>query len=333
MAAEAHTDFDPRVKVEGGVLAKARNLFPNQGMHRNAAFIAGLHPRAIDYLQQAPVLAAAFGVKANTRADRLFIAMRMGGPIERGERLRSVMASVNIPSPLRKLSGYAISPFMSSFVRDLADLDTSTLSQCIPDKPRAQREWLASLRDYRSRIYMRGMSPRLGFAWIARHAHRCDEGQAADFADFVSRHPSVDIDRWSLERMMNEVELWHDRLAADTSLTQYGLSLKPSTLIDLSDWPQHAEVGGFEFFKLSTPYMLLEEGRRMRHCVASYIPRVVSGRCHIYSVRADMRRMATLEVVGTRVAQLKGFANKLPIKAVEAAAYQFARDGNPSKAA
>lgn len=308
----------------------ARALFPNKGMHGNAAFIASLHPRAIEYLQQAPVLAAAFGVKSNTRADRLFIAMRVGGPIERGERLRSVMASVQIATPLRKLCGYAISPFMSTFVRELGDLDSSTLSQCIPDKPRAQREWLASLRDYRSRMRVRGQSPRRGFSWIARYAHRCDEGQAADFGDFVGYHPSIEIDRWSFERMSNEVELWHDRLNADSSLKEYGGMLSPTTVIDLSGWPDHAEVGGFEFFKLSTPAMLLEEGRRMRHCVASYIPQVMSGQSHIFSVRADMRRMATLQIRGRHVVQLKAFANKLPIKAVESAATQFALQHSPA---
>ena len=319
--------------VDADCVARARSLFPNQGMHRNAAFIAGLHPRAIDYLEQAPVLAAAFGVKANTRADRLFIAMRIGGPIERGERLRGVMASVGIQTPLRKLTGYAVTPFMSDFVRELNDLDASTLSQSIPDKPSDQRRWLASLREWRNRMRACGRSPRTGFSWIARHAKACGDGQAGDLADFLIRHPSTDISRWSFERMCNEVELWHDRLNADTSLGKYGAMLSPGTVIDLSDWPDHLELAGFEFFKLSTPSMLMEEGRRMRHCVSSYIPYVMSGGVHIYSVRANMRRMATLQINGARLVQLKGFANKHPIRAVEIAAQQFAKDANPDKPA
>lgn len=319
--------------IDADCVTRARRLFPNQGMHRNAAFIAGLHPRAIDYLEQAPVLAAAFGVKANTRADRLFIAMRIGGPIERGERLRGVMASVGIQTPLRKLTGYAVTPFMSDFVRELNDLDPSTLSQSIPDKPSEQRHWLAALRDWRLRMRVRGRSPKTGFSWIARHAKSCDEGQAGDLADFLIQNPALDISRWSFERMCNEVELWHDRLNADTSLGQYGAMLTPATVIDLSDWPDHLELGGFEFFKLSTPSMLMEEGRRMRHCVSSYIPHVMSGGVHIYSVRANMRRMATMQINGSRVVQLKGFANKHPIKAVEVAAQQFARIANPEKPA
>ena len=311
---------------------RARGLFPNQGMHRNAEFIAELHPRAIEYLEQAPVLAAAFGVKANSRADRLYIASRIGGSIERGERLRTVMAAVQIAAPLRKLKGYAIQPYMADFVRDLNDLHPSTLSQTIPDKPSAQRKWLGALREYRKRMRLNYSSPKLGFAWIAQHAHRCGESEASDFADFVSRNKSADISRWSFERMANEVQLWHDRLAADSSLVKLGVGITPTTVIDLSDWPDHAEVGGFEFFKLSTPSMLIEEGRRMRHCVASYIPRVMNGGCHIYSIRADLRRMATLEIVGSRAAQIKAFANKMPSQAVSDAARSFTMLHTPGAA-
>jgi hypothetical protein len=310
---------------EGGVLSEARKIYPNQGMHRNAQFIAELHPRAIDYLRQAPVLAAAFGVKKNGRADRLYVAMRIGGPISRGERLRSVMAAVGLQTPLRKLSGYAVTPMVSEFVRELCDLDPSTLSQSIPDKPAEQRRWMASMRDWRMRMRCYDRSPRTGFAWIAKHGKLCEDGQAGDIADFVARNPSTDISRWTFDRMCHEVELWHDRLAADRSLTKYSAILQPNTVIDLSDHVDHAEMDGFEFFKLATPAMLMEEGRRMRHCVASYIPLVMGGGVHIYSIRAGMRRMATLQLNGTRVAQLKAFANRLPVKAVEAAAHRFAR--------
>jgi hypothetical protein len=314
---------------ENPVLTQARAIFPNMGMHRNAEFIAGLHPRAIDYLAQAPVLAAAFGVKAITRSDRLYVAMRIGGPIERGERLRNVMRAVGIQLPLRKLTGFAIAPFLSDFIRELNDLDPSTLSQAIPVKPGAQRKWLGSLKAYRHRMRLNYSSPKIGFSWIARHAHLCEDGRAADFADFIARNPAADFERWSLDRMSNEVELWHDRLAADKSLGKFGAGITPNTVIDLSDWPDHAECEGFEFFKLATPSMFMEEGRRMRHCVASYIPRVMNGDCHVYSVRLDMRRMATLEIVGQKPVQLKAFANRLPAAGIKKAANAFVKDHAP----
>lgn len=312
------------------IVSEAASLFPNQGMHRNAEFIASLHPRAIDYLRQAPVLAAAFGVKHNTRSDRLYIAMRIGGPIERGERLRAVMGAVGIPTPLRKLAPFAVTPMLSNFIRDLADIPPSTLSQAIPAKPGDQRKWISELRDYRRRMAYRRASQRLGFSWIARYAHLCEQGQASDIADFIYSHRDADFERWSFERMANEVQLWHDRLAADQSLEKYGIAITPGTVIDLSDWPAHVETEHFEFFKLATPSMLMEEGRRMRHCVASYIGDVMSGKCHIYSMRADMRRVATVEIVGRQVVQIKGFANKRPAQSVITSADAFAREHCPT---
>ena len=308
---------------------RACAIFPNQGMHRNAMFITDLDPRAIDYLEQAPVLAASFGVKRLVKADRLYLACRIGPPIKRGEKLRNVMDAVQIARPLRKLKPSSIMPFMTEFVRELNDLDASTLAQVIPEKPGAQQAWLRALRDYRHRMRINCGNPRLGFAWIARHAQRCEKGQSSDIADFILCHQGADIDRWSFERMTNEVTLWHDRLAADRDLKKYGSIIQPDTVIDLSDWPDHAELKGFEFFKLATPSMLMEEGRRMRHCVASYVPRVMAGECHLYSVRREMRRMATMEIVNGRVVQLKGHSNRLPSNAVTDAASQFARDLKP----
>lgn len=318
---------------EQTVETQAASMFPNMGMHRNARFIASLHPRAIDYLHQAPILAASFGYKWESRADRLYVASRVGGPIERGEKLKVVMAAVQLAMPLRKLQPFAITPTLCSFVRDLRDLPPSVLSQAIPEKPGAQRDWLTSLSQYRYQMRSNRGSEKRGFHWIARHAQRCGKGQAGDIADFVHMHPSTDIDRWSFERMENEVQLWHDRLAADRSVAHLGIGITPGTVIDLSDWPDHAQHSGFEFFKLSTPSMMMEEGRRMRHCVASYIPRVMNGGVHIYSIRLDMRRMATLEIVGNRVAQIKAFANKIPAKGVIAAAASFAKTFNPEAAA
>lgn len=313
--------------------AQAICIYPNQGMHRNAAFIASLHPRAVDYLQQAPVLAASFRCKFSTRADRLYVASRIGGPIQRGEKLKVVMASVGLATPLRKLLPLAITPSLCGFIRDLHGLPPSALSQAIPNQAGVQRKWIQSLRDYRQRMrYNRGSEKR-GFHWIARQAHRCEPNQAAEIADFVHAHPSADIDRWSFERMENEVLLWHDRLASERSTSQYGIGIKMNTVIDLSDWPDYIGHEGFEFFKLSTPSMIMEEGRRMRHCVASYIPSVMSGRAHLYSVRHEMRRLATVEIVGNRAIQIAAFANKVPAKGVCNAVDSFVEAYQPGAAA
>lgn len=316
-------------------MGRISKLYSNQGLHMNAQFIADLHPRAIDYLETAPVIATALAHRHNrhTRADRLLVAQRITGPISRGEKLRVVMDALQLPYPLRKLRGTALCPYVNEFIRDTAALNPSTLSQAIPERVGKQREWLTSINDWRHRMKVRGTSLRLGFEWIAMNAQHCAKGDAGDIADFVTGNAGVSFERWTYQRMMTEVSLWHDRLATDRSMGKYGFGITPSTVIDLSDWPDHAMVGDFEFFKLSTPAMLIEEGARMRHCVASYIPDVMKGDAHIFSIRQKMRRMATLEIRGSAVRQLKAFANKPPIKVVEAAAWLFAAEASPDRRA
>lgn len=321
---------DPNIAPGTGdrnpILSRARKLFPNQGMHRSAEFIASLHPNAIDYLEQAPVLACAFGVKHNTRADRLYVAMRCGGPIERGERLKNVMASVGLPYQLRKLHGSAITPYASTFIRETAAIPPSTLAQCIPDKPGEQRKWLKAIRDWRWRAHLRTwMSPKTGFVWLATNAKHFEEGEAGHIVDYLAVNNPADFERWTLARMRNEVELWHDRLNMETQFKN-GMGITADTVIDLSDWPDHAEVDGYEFFKLSTPRMIMEEGRRMRHCVASYMEHVIGGKTHLFSVRQEMRRVATVQIIGKRVVQIAAFANKIAPRAAEKAADKFAQE-------
>lgn len=300
-------------------------------MWPNALFIASLHDNAIDYLEQAPVLACSFGVKANTKADRLYIAMRVGGPIQRGERLRNVMASVGLPTPLRKLKGSAITPYASTFIRDTTIIPSSTLAQSIPDRPGEQKRWLRSIRDWRAHIRNRTTwgSPKMGFVWLATNAQHFEEYEAGHILDFIISTKPADWERWSLARMRNEIELWQDRMVAEKDVNKLGAGITLDTEIDLSDWPDFQSVGGYDMVKLATPRMIMEEGRKMRHCVSSYIPDVISGRTHLFSVRQDNRRVATAQITMGRVVQIKAFANKVPPKAAVSAADQFAKDTRP----
>lgn len=312
--------FDPV-----GVRSEARALYPNQGLHRNAEFIASLAPGAIDYLRQAPVLALAFGAKASTSADKLYVAMRIGGPIQRGERLRSVMAAVGLPYPLRRLSAKILSPSTRATVYALQNVNPSTIAQIIPEKSGDQRKWFIAFNAFVRRFDRRNwITPTNAMLeWAAQQLALAlpYHGEAGDVADYLIDNRAAPFEGWSWPRAMLEVTRWHDRLSLEKQLPP---GIKPETCIDYSAWPDHAEVEGFEFFKLATPSALMEEGRRMRHCVASYVPDVMNGASSIFSIRHEMRRIATLQISKGRVVQLKGFANKLPSKGVRAAADAFA---------
>lgn len=309
----------------------AASLYPNQGLHSNAEFISSLHPRAIEYLQQAPVIALCFGAKANTRADRLYIASRLGGPITRGDKLRAVMDAVPMAYPLRKISATILAPRDQTTMRTLGGIPPSTLSQIIPMKSGPQRRWLGNIAAWRERLRKRHCHTMQSMDWLARQLSLAspERNEVEDVADFFVANRSVDMSRWCWDRAMAETVLWHDRLAAEQGLGSLPGAIQPETQIDYSDWPSHFEHDGFEFFKLQTPSMLMEEGRRMRHCVASYIGDVLNGKTSIFSMRSDMRRIATVQVEGRRAVQIRGFANKMPSAYVSRAVDSFVSSARP----
>lgn len=58
---------------------------------------------------------------------------------------------------------------------------------------------------------------------------------------------------------------------------------------------------------------LVREGNLLRHCVASYIERVASGKTTVVFLREKNRinePFYTIEVMGEEIVQVKGFANK-----------------------
>ncbi len=59
---------------------------------------------------------------------------------------------------------------------------------------------------------------------------------------------------------------------------------------------------------------LLWEGRKMRHCVATYANAVARGRCSIWTVRKNGRRVLTVEVRNSTraIVQVKGHCNRSP---------------------
>lgn len=305
--------------------AKARAIFANQGLHETAIFIAQLHPNAVDYLEQAPVLACAIGPRG-THSDRLYIASRIGGTIERGERLRAVMAAVDLPQPLRRVSAFALTPTIRSILYELGRMPPSALAFAIPEKPGAQREWLSRLKTWNEAQSRRCQAAALPFSWAAREIsrHRPSAQEVIGVVDFLISNPANE--KWSWDRAVAEMQLWHDRLASEKEVLRMGGGLTATTVIDYSALPTETRIDGFQIVKLDTPEALITEGRRMRHCVASYIRDVVDGRCSIFSIRTPERRVATLELdAKTReIRQLSGFANSKPQPFVRDIAKRFA---------
>lgn len=318
---------------------RACAVFPNEGMHIAATLLAALHPRSIDYIEQAPVLVAGarWTCELRRQRERLHVANIFGPMVDKGMRLRDVMARYKLPMVLRKLRGIAIMPgTVGTIVEWLPRIDPSTLSQIIPVKPGDQRTWITHLRDFKqafSRHHFRNVEQEYAlFVWGATALSRwlLDTKQGGDLhhigevIDFLVQPDSGFTDRWSWARACELSTAWHQRLRDARDAAGYGF---PASLeVDYSPWPNVPTiVEDLEFVPLRTYRALADEGEAMRHCVRTYAQHVATRHSQIYSIRTADRRVATVQFVRGNPVQIKGPCNAKVTTQVAQAAHLFAR--------
>lgn len=337
--------FDDWVSVNA---AKAQAMFGNQGVQKGAIWLAVLHANALDYLEQAPVLAlaATFGGKAESRSERAYVAMNFKPMIERGAKLKDVMKAFRIAYPLRAISAKAIRPGVWGVLQAITRLvDPSTIAQAIPAAPTRHMHWLGDLDILWTVLQRRTPDEDTNAAilrWamlaLSRHGRTSDpaQGMALDaMADFLICNRDQWNGRWTWERLIRETQAWHEALAnADIDRVNDG---KYDTDVDYGAFPPEVTLSGFEFYALRSLRALVVEGRAMHHCVASYHRDIQAGRTRIYSIRKHGRRIATAEFAvltgRVRAVQIKGVCNARPAADVVKAADMFARAvGDPEHA-
>lgn len=74
-------------------------------------------------------------------------------------------------------------------------------------------------------------------------------------------------------------------------------------------------IGNHVFICPTHPDQVKDEAVQQQHCVASYIPRVIEGACHIVFMRHKTdqdRSLITLEVRGDKIIQRRGHLNRYP---------------------
>lgn len=338
-------------------VARAVGLYVNQALHPAATLLAALHPRAVEYLEQAPILAmaATFGGKIEKKQERAYVAMNFAPLMDRGVKLRDLMATYRVAYQLRAVSGNAIRPGAWPVLKRISELvDPSSIAQAIPADPKKHMFWLNDLTDLwnilERRLQFRAElhGPILRWAMFAiaraekgkrfpkddvyrdlpaRGPHTATAGEIADF--LIAEHTRFNP-RWTWERMIQETRDWHEAIAnANLDTVDDG---RMDVEIDYGrTFPAEIEVDGFQFHALRSLRALIIEGRTMHHCVSSYYPDVVAGRCRIYSVRKDGKRIATVEFLAfpaARAVQVKGPCNISPGEAVHKAADRLAKGLN-----
>jgi hypothetical protein len=128
--------------------ARMEVMFPvNRGVLPVALMMANAHPRAVDYIEQSPVivLAVTHGKHPVTNSERSFIQEQLRDMCENGAKLRDVMRAYGLPMPLRKVDAGVLSATRATVIRRLALMNPSTLAQIIPSTRQRQNAWLRAL--------------------------------------------------------------------------------------------------------------------------------------------------------------------------------------------
>ena len=332
------TDRIPQIEDQVGYAAaceRAARLFKSDGMREAAKFAAAVHERAIDYIEQAPVIVLFVLPEDRKRkvagGDRAYAAHRLAHYCRQGVRLKEFLRSYGLSSPLRKLKGKALAPEDIGAVRLLASLPPSVVSQAIPNSIAAQRMWLSAVGEWIRICHTARWTDRFNeWAVVQMARHRVRKSQVGTITDFMGRGDVRLNMAWEWPRAVAAADDWHDRLSAGDAKARYGVMA--DQVVDLGEHPDHAVLYDHEFVALRTPTAIHAEGKAMHHCVASYVAAVVGGVSHIISVRKDEQRIATLELRDGRVAQLKGRFNSVPDAIVKTAARQYAEDVRTAKA-
>lgn len=307
-----------RFKIEGA--------FRTDTMVRLALFAGSVHPRAMDYVMQAPVLALAVhaggGALNGGAGNKAYSAHKFGQLCARGVRLREILAAYGLSLPLRRLQANALRSSHMDALCILSAVPSSTLAQVIPNVASRQDAWLARLAEWSRRlgaVYLAKLPPE----WLAsRSPLDLPVSAIIDVADFVKCGDVPINPAWSWARADAAMQDWHDRVSAGSAKAKFGVMA--NQVIDVGKHPDTAVVNGLEFVALRTPSAIHAEGQYMRHCVSTYVQGVVDGKFSIISVRRDERRLATLQLHRLRVSQLKARFNKAAPNSVQRAARAYA---------
>jgi hypothetical protein len=318
--------------------AAVGTLYPSKGLHRSALAFATIHPRALQYLEQAPCMIVmdrgdfAYGTFAGSLRTRIRRAC------ERGVALKEMLAFFGLPLPLRKLRPYALSPAARPALEALGRLDPVVLGRVIPAGAAAQRTWLARVGTWLARAAERGGNDgrpddraQALLVWACEHvldAPARGPGSVPHVVDYALNGDGSFSTQWQWPRAVAEMALWHDRLHVADTLGRW--RFQPTKRIDHGLHPDAVECAGLTFVALRTPAQILAEGAAMGHCVASYVDEVARGKCHIVAIRQGQRPLATLELSAKgRIVQVSGngprTGNATPGPETRAAAREYAR--------
>lgn len=252
-----------------------------------AQWLAALHERGADYVEQAPVIA---GVSLRYNRDDLSRVWRK--QCDDGVKLGVMLDRLKINRGFRGLSPRVVSVSASETLgARMLPANSSALAQQIAGRDHAsQLAWMS----YWSNLHGRGIATPI-VIWFAEHMPLTGEMvEVSHMADFL-RTPDGQRFKpeWRWRDLMTGVTKWEEDFKKAKALEEakYNLPLSPH-----KEAPATWENEGFVFTMLNTVNQLRLEGAEMRHCVGGYGGYVENGTSLIYAVTRGKERTGTLQI-------------------------------------
>lgn len=134
--------------------------------------------------------------------------------------------------------------------------------------------------------------------------------------------------------VLRDVEEWHAILQASRINHKKNETFEPSAFIAPATYERNITVNKTDhverwtFTEVTSVKGLIEEGKKLAHCVYSYANSCAEGACSIWSMRVDDERRLTLEVRPNAgaIVQIRGFANRAATSGELAMIRRWARE-------
>lgn len=117
-----------------------------------------------------------------------------------------------------------------------------------------------------------------------------------------------------IDNLIRDVQEWHKELSKTGKLklndAWTGTGIKPFIVEEGN--PEKSNYKKYELSEITTSKELHNEGKKMHHCVFSYLSSCKNGNCSIFSLRLWGESLATIEVRGLKAVQIRAMYNKKP---------------------
>lgn len=257
-----------------------------------------------------------------------------------GAPLRKVAECAGVPTALRKVKPGATHHALRGL--ELFTANPDLIHAHMPQSLPRMRFWLKTV------AFAKALSPGVDFAefvaknvfwigtaddeiiaWVENTADwvRACRPQSnsrlfrASGSEFVTRRfsPGMSV------RTVNALsEAWHEAVTNARSVPSFAFPVP---------WAQAAKADDYEILPITDNVELFREGRAMHHCVGTYGAEAVEGKCYIFSLRKDGKKMATIELVrsGDKVelGQIRGRCNGLVAKEIKYAVRKWLKTQKP----